>query len=56
LLNYTTWQDEYNIKGIQFTFSNGNETETTEVFGITRDKNGEKQKTMVLVNDSIKSV
>ena len=32
---YTAYYDEYNMEGVQFTFTNGFRTETTEVFGVT---------------------
>ena len=36
--DYTVWYDEFNIKGVSFTFTNGSETNTTGVFGVTQIK------------------
>lgn len=52
---YTAYYDEYNMEGIQFTFTNGVTTKTTEVFGITQDRLGPKPKVTVEVNEPLSS-
>jgi hypothetical protein len=34
LVGYEAWYDSYNIEGMQFTFNNGVEDKTTDVFGL----------------------
>lgn len=53
---YTVWYDEFNIKGIRFTFDNGESVKISEIFGKTADKMGPKQSINVTVNSAVKSV
>ena len=53
---FTAWFDEYNIKGIRFTFDNGENIKISDTFGVTSDKSGLKQSVNVTVNEPVKSV
>ena len=38
LKSYRTWYDDYNIEGMQFTFTNGEEDVSSDVYGLTMDR------------------
>lgn len=53
---FTAWYDEYNIKGIRFTFDNGESIKISDTYGVTSDKSGPKQSVNVTVNEAARSM
>ena len=57
LVSYEAWYDAYNIEGMRFTFSNGEEDQVTDVFGLTEDRRGTPVETdQVSITDPVSSV
>jgi len=57
LTNIQAWYDDYNIEGMQFTFSNGLEQYKTKLFGLNVDRRGiEVKSAEIEVKEPIKSV
>jgi len=57
LVGYEAWYDSYNVEGMQFTFNNGVEEKTTQVFGLTKDRRGTPvESVQVTLKEQVRSV